>query len=60
VGNGTGIGNDTMRPSPSATSPAQSTGAANSLMGGERVMGVELRVFGVAVVAALVGCVVVL
>jgi hypothetical protein len=60
VGNATGGGNGTVRPTPSTTSPAQFTAAANSLMGGERVMGMELRVFGVAVVAALVGCVVML
>lgn len=56
-GNGTG-GNGTVRPSPTASSsggPGQYTGAAGSVVRGERVMGV-----GGAVVAAIVGSLLVL
>jgi len=54
-GNGTSPANGTMKPSPSPSTPAQYTGAASSIVGHGRVMGLEVGAAGAAVLAAVVG-----
>jgi hypothetical protein len=68
AGNGTGSGNgskptSTLRPSSSASvsgSPGQFTGGASSMRAHGRVAGVELGLVGVAILAGMVGSLVML
>jgi hypothetical protein len=68
TGNGTGLGNGSKpsgnsMPSSSTTtsgSASQYTGAASSVTVGGRVVGVEVGVLGVAFLAAVVGCLIML